>query len=260
MFIHKSAVDEKSQSGGWKSICNNFNGIKRLASTGSLCHTSGSIQKSIMHQHMKTRKCRGKEEIREEKCQKAEPQAASSSPPGIRQSVSLCAQVCMCVCVSLGEKKHIPTHSIPWFNRVCTRRGLEREKKSDRERALFQRKRERRDMEKRENHASKEDAMRECFFIHSSPLCCNAPFSWCSGSALRMQGCLASGWGEVGSLEVFLLLTASAHQDTSVKVKLNQQCLWDDVWLPQTLSSLVLVFYSKKQKSGLHWETYNGSE
>lgn len=131
------------------------------------------------------------------------------------ECVSLCAPVCTYVCVSLGEKKHIPTHSIPWFNRACTRRGLEREKKSDRERALFQRKRERREMEKREKQAKEMQWEWESVSL-STPHRYAATFLSAGVQAvLWRERLLGRRWGEFGRFEVFLLLMASARQDMS---------------------------------------------
>lgn len=81
---------------------------------------------------------------KDKKCQKAEPQAASSSSPRIRQRVCLCARVCVYMSVCLWERRstfpptqsHDSTEPAPGV-------GL-RERKSDGEKAFFrERERER---------------------------------------------------------------------------------------------------------------------
>lgn len=132
-----------------------------------MSHIGQYVQKSIMHQRMETRKCRGKkEEIREEKCQKAEPRAASSSPPGIRQRVWVCVYEPPCVSACLWEKRstfpptqsHDSAESAPGV-------GL-RERKRATEKELFFREShgERRDTKKRERKPSKADATRASLY------------------------------------------------------------------------------------------------
>lgn len=172
-----------------------------------MSHIGQYVQKSIMHQRMETRKCTGKkEEIREEKCQKAEPQAASSSPPGIRQRVWVCVYEPPCVSACLWEKRSTfpPTQSHDSAESAPGVGLREREKERQRKSSFSEKATERGETWRRERENRAKQMQREHLFIHSSTLFCNAPFSCCFEDA----GLMGRGWGEVGRVEVVVLLMA----------------------------------------------------
>lgn len=172
LFIHKSSVDEKSQSGGRKSICNNFNGIKRLASTGSLCHTSGSMQKSIMHQHMKTRKCRGKEEIREGKRRDKGREMSESWAAGcILQSAwdtSECEFVCasVYVCLRVFGRKEAHSHPLNPMIQPSLHQAWAWEREKERQRKSFLSEKARKKRHGEEREPCKQRGCNERVFIY----------------------------------------------------------------------------------------------